>query len=138
MAQVLDGLFGTPLREIWFLTKFRVPPAQFVGRARRTLLRDPEPASFWGHLLRQSVGQAVWTPLRTWAALQKRPPPARIVGRASSTPLREFGFFTKKRPGPARRCRMRAGDPPSAQLPSFAGFRGAPLGDFRVFEIRIN
>ena len=30
VGQVLDGLFGTLLREIWSLTKFQVPPAHFV------------------------------------------------------------------------------------------------------------
>ena len=62
-----------------------MPPAHFVGRARRTLLRYPELVPFWGHLLRQGVGQMVRPPFAHWPPTKNRLPPAQDVGCASGT-----------------------------------------------------
>ena len=78
-----------------------MPPAHFVGRARRTLLRYLELVPFWGHLLRQGVGQMVRPPFAHWPPTKNRLPPAQDVGCASGTLLREFGNFIKKRLRPA-------------------------------------
>ena len=106
VAQVLDGLFGTPLRKIWSLTTFLI--ASCAKRWTGSLNPPARPCT--SLILAAPPAPRCWTggshPPFARASLSKNGlPPAQDVGRASGTLLREFRYFVQKRLRPVGGCR---------------------------------